>query len=118
AGRSQGQSCILRTSNPVQPEPCSLSAGSATASEATGPVKTMSCGGPVVYGSAMDRQSPPREPWEVRDNPERKRFEVDLGDACAIAEYTLPAGLIMFTHTEVPPDHGGKGIGTALIQAG
>ena len=78
----------------------------------------MSCDGPVVYGSAMDRQSPPREPWEVRDNPERKRFEVDLGDACAIAEYTLPAGLIMFTHTEVPPDHGGKGIGTALIQAG
>ena len=66
----------------------------------------------------MERRSSPREPWEVRDNPERKRFEVDLGDACAIAEYTLPAGLIMFTHTEVPPGHEGKGIGTALIRAG
>lgn len=55
----------------------------------------------------------------VRDNPDRKRFEIDLGDgALAIAEYTLPAGKIMFTHTEVPPEHEGKGIGTALIRAG
>ena len=55
----------------------------------------------------------------VRDNPERKRFEIDLGSgAVAIAEYTLPAGKIMFTHTEVPPEHEGKGIGTALIRAG
>jgi predicted GNAT family acetyltransferase len=56
--------------------------------------------------------------WTVRDNPERKRFEIDLGDAVAIAEYTLPEGIIMFTHTEVPPEHEGKGIGSALIRAG
>jgi predicted GNAT family acetyltransferase len=55
----------------------------------------------------------------VRDNPERHRFEIDLGSGeFAIAEYTLPAGKIMFTHTEVPPHHEGKGIGTALIRAG
>ena len=55
----------------------------------------------------------------VRDNPERHRFEIDLGGGeFAIAEYTLPAGKIMFTHTEVPPHHEGKGIGTALIRAG
>ena len=36
----------------------------------------------------------------------------------AIAEYTLPAGKIMFTHTEVPPEHEGKGLGSALIRAG
>ena len=55
----------------------------------------------------------------VRDNPERRRFEVDLGGgALAIAEYTLPAGKIMFTHTEVPEGHEGKGIGTLLIRAG
>ena len=56
--------------------------------------------------------------WVVRDNPERRRFEIDLGDSLAIAEYTLPKGTIMFTHTEVPPHHGGKGIGGALIRAG
>lgn len=60
----------------------------------------------------------PAAEWIVRDNLERKRFEIDLGDAVAIAEYTLPAGMIMFTHTEVPPEHGGKGIGKALIRAG
>jgi predicted GNAT family acetyltransferase len=53
----------------------------------------------------------------VRDNPERHRFEIDLGDgSVAIAEYTLPAGKIMFTHTEVPPKHEGQGTGTALIR--
>ena len=59
------------------------------------------------------------EPLTVRDNTERHRFEVDLGDGgLAIAEYTLPAGKIMFTHTEVPDAHEGKGIGTMLIRFG
>ena len=58
-------------------------------------------------------------PLIVRDNPERHRFEIDLGDGSfAIAEYTLPAGKIMFTHTEVPDAHEGKGIGTKLIEFG
>ena len=53
----------------------------------------------------------------VRDNPDRRRFEIELGDgSVAIAEYTLPAGKIMFTHTEVPEAYEGKGIGTALIR--
>ena len=53
----------------------------------------------------------------VHDNPDRHRFEIDLGDGSfAIAEYTLPAGKIMFTHTEVPPAHEGQGIGTTLIE--
>lgn len=56
-------------------------------------------------------------PLTVRDNPDRHRFEIDLGDgSIAIAEYTLPAGKIMFTHTEVPEAHEGKGIGTKLIE--
>ena len=56
-------------------------------------------------------------PLTVRDNPDRRRFEIDLGDgSIAIAEYTLPAGKIMFTHTEVPEAHEGKGIGTTLIR--
>jgi predicted GNAT family acetyltransferase len=53
----------------------------------------------------------------IRDNPERHRFEAKLGDgSLGIAEYTLPAGKIMFTHTEVPPEHEGHGVGSALIR--
>jgi len=53
----------------------------------------------------------------VRDNPDRDRFEIDLGDgSLAIAEYTLSAGKILFTHTEVPEGHEGKGVGSALIR--
>ena len=56
-------------------------------------------------------------PYTVRDNPEQHRFEIDLGDgSLAIADYTLPEGKIMFTHTEVPPAHEGKGLGTMLIK--
>jgi len=57
------------------------------------------------------------KPVSVRDNVERHRFEADLGDSLAIADYVLMTGQIMFTHTEVPPAHEGQGIGTALIEA-
>jgi predicted GNAT family acetyltransferase len=57
------------------------------------------------------------QPLVVRDNPERHRFEIDLGDGTmAIAEYALSAGRIIFRHTEVPKGHEGKGIGTMLIR--
>jgi predicted GNAT family acetyltransferase len=53
----------------------------------------------------------------VRDNVEKNRFEIDLGDgSVAFAEYYLRPGRIIFTHTEVPPAHEGHGIGTALIR--
>ena len=56
-------------------------------------------------------------PYTVHDNVEKHRFEIDLGDgSLGIAEYTLPEGKIMFTHTEVPPAHQGQGVGTALIR--
>lgn len=55
--------------------------------------------------------------YTVRDNPAQHRFEIDLGNGSfAIAQYTLPEGKIMFTHTEVPPEHEGKGLGTMLIR--
>ena len=54
---------------------------------------------------------------DIRDNPDKHRFEADLDDGTiAIAEYTLPEGKIVFTHTEVPSKHEGKGIGSALIR--
>jgi predicted GNAT family acetyltransferase len=54
----------------------------------------------------------------VRDNAEKHRFEADLGDSVAIAEYVVTPTKIIFSHTEVPPAHEGKGIGSVLIQAG
>lgn len=56
---------------------------------------------------------------EIRDNAERHRFEIDLGDGTfAFAEYNLIPGKIMFTHTEVPESHGGQGLGSTLIRFG
>jgi predicted GNAT family acetyltransferase len=53
----------------------------------------------------------------IRDRPEKNRFETELGDGTlAIAEYRLHEGKIVFTHTEVPPEHEGQGIGSALIR--
>ena len=58
-------------------------------------------------------------PQQVRDNEERKSFEIDLGDGTfAFAQYNLIPGKIMFTHTEVPEAHGGQGLGSALIRFG
>ena len=53
----------------------------------------------------------------VRDNPNRHRFEIDLGDgSLAYAAYILSPGKITFTHTEVPRQHEGHGLGTLLIR--
>lgn len=54
----------------------------------------------------------------VRHDTAQNRFEVDLGDAVAFAAYALHDNSIVFTHTEVPPQHEGHGIGTLLIKAG
>ncbi|MFL6734467.1 MAG: GNAT family N-acetyltransferase [Sphingomicrobium sp.] len=58
-----------------------------------------------------------KEP-QVRHNRDAHRFEVDLGNATALAAYSLHEGEIVFTHTEVPAEHEGHGIGTLLIKAG
>ena len=54
---------------------------------------------------------------DIRDDPEKQRFEALLADgAVAVAEYRLCPGKIIFTHTEVPPEHEGEGIASALIR--
>jgi len=52
----------------------------------------------------------------IRDNADKHRFEADLGDGLAIAEYNLLSHAIMFTHTEVPEAHEGQGIATRLVE--
>jgi hypothetical protein len=56
--------------------------------------------------------------FQVRDNPGRSRFEVELDGAVSYAEYTLAEGTITFTHTLVPEALRGRGIATQLVQAG
>ena len=70
----------------------------------------------AVRGTAI----PDRRKVHIADRDVAAHTEIrqHLGDALAIAEYTLPRGIMMFTHTEVPAAHEGKGVGTALIQAG
>jgi predicted GNAT family acetyltransferase len=60
----------------------------------------------------------PANSYVVRDNVEKHRFEIELGDGLALADYLLRPGRIIFTHTEVPLGHQGQGLGTALIRAG
>jgi predicted GNAT family acetyltransferase len=52
----------------------------------------------------------------VRDNPERNRYELEVDGHVAVAVYTLAPGVITFVHTEVPPELGGKGVGSALVK--
>ena len=53
---------------------------------------------------------------EVRDNPANHRFELDVEGHTAAAYYSLAPGVITFTHTEVPPALGGRGIGSQLAR--
>lgn len=51
---------------------------------------------------------------EVKNNPEKKRFEVVVGDKIAVAEYMIAGRNIIFTHTEVPPQFEGMGVANKM----
>ena len=53
---------------------------------------------------------------EVRDNPEKNQFELIVEGHTALAAYRLKPGVITFTHTEVPKELGGRGIGSQLAK--
>lgn len=53
----------------------------------------------------------------VRDNPAESRFEAQVGDDLAIAQYVRRPGQIAFTHTVVPTALEGRGIGSRLVRA-
>lgn len=52
----------------------------------------------------------------IIDNTEAQRFEAQLGDDRAVAEYHLKNDVIIFTHTEVPEVMEGKGVAGKLIK--
>ncbi len=53
---------------------------------------------------------------DVRDNAAEHRFEFEAEGHHATANYDLSGDVITFTHTEVPPELGGKGIGSKLVR--
>lgn len=52
----------------------------------------------------------------LRDNPARHRFEAQVGELTAVAEYRLRDKVITFTHTEVPHPLEGRGVGSKLAK--
>lgn len=53
----------------------------------------------------------------ITDNPERKRFEAVVEDQTAFIEYIKTRDKIYLTHTEVPQELSGKGVGKSLVKA-
>ncbi|NLG20885.1 MAG: N-acetyltransferase [Actinomycetales bacterium] len=54
---------------------------------------------------------------EVVEVPERSRFEaVRDGSVLGFAEFHRTDELVVFTHTEVDPEHEGQGVGGALVR--
>jgi predicted GNAT family acetyltransferase len=53
---------------------------------------------------------------DVQDNPAKHQFEMIVDGHTALAAYRLKPGVITFTHTEVPKELGGRGIGSQLAK--
>ncbi len=53
---------------------------------------------------------------EVRDNPDRSRFELTVDGKTAFVEYATEAELLVLLHTEVPAALGGRGVGSTLAR--
>ena len=52
----------------------------------------------------------------VRDNAAQHRFELEVDGHTASLYYRLEPGVITFTHTEVPQELSGRGIGSRLAR--
>ncbi|MGH6643936.1 MAG: GNAT family N-acetyltransferase, partial [Bradyrhizobium sp.] len=52
-----------------------------------------------------------------RDNEAASRFELEIEGAVAFVSYRKSPGAITLEHTEVPPELGGKGIGSKIARA-
>ena len=53
---------------------------------------------------------------EVVNNPAHQRYELVVDGHIAATYYKITDRVITFIHTEVPPELGGKGIGSKLIR--
>jgi uncharacterized protein len=53
---------------------------------------------------------------DVINNRPRHRFELEVDGHAATEYYRLEGNVITFEHTEVPPELGGKGVGSRLVK--
>ena len=53
---------------------------------------------------------------EVINNKAHHRYELTVEGHLAATYYKVADGVITFIHTEVPPELGGKGIGSKLVK--
>jgi predicted GNAT family acetyltransferase len=53
---------------------------------------------------------------DVVNNKAQKRYELTVDGHLAATYYEIADGVITFVHTEVPPELGGKGVGSRLIK--
>jgi uncharacterized protein len=58
------------------------------------------------------------ESIEVKHNLAENRFQVEIESNLAVLEYKLEDDTIVFTHTDVPDELGGRGLGSKLVRAG
>ena len=55
---------------------------------------------------------------EVRDAPERQRFELRIdGELTGFIQYRSEDGTVVMTHAEVAPAFEGRGLGIAMVKA-
>ena len=52
----------------------------------------------------------------MRDDVERRRFELDVGTGVVFAAYREQDGLVAITHVEAPPDLRGQGHADRLMR--
>ncbi|HEY0011717.1 MAG TPA: GNAT family N-acetyltransferase [Allosphingosinicella sp.] len=55
---------------------------------------------------------------DVRHDEAQRRFEIEEEGATGFLTYMLQDGRIVFTHTIVPPELEGRGIGSRIVKAG
>ncbi|KJC37975.1 GNAT family N-acetyltransferase [Bradyrhizobium sp. LTSP857] len=53
---------------------------------------------------------------DIINNGGQHRYELELEGHLAATYYELEGDVITFVHTEVPPELGGKGVGSKLIK--
>ena len=53
---------------------------------------------------------------DVSDNAAKSRYELDVDGHIAFVDYRLRPDRIMLVHTEVPPELGGRGVGSRLAK--
>ena len=56
-------------------------------------------------------------PNTFRNNKSKNRFELEIDDHLAFVDYEMSPGSIALTHTEVPKELGGRGVGSILAKA-